>query len=120
VHILRNSTGNIHGNGLSQDNQALVTGGNSGYQALNFAILAGAKKIILLGFDAKEPKKGEKSHWFGEHPIQCSPQAYPMYRDSFKNGLAAITATGVKVINCSLDSAIDVFPKMTIKDALNA
>lgn len=118
MHILRNSTGSQHGTGLSDDNRMLVTGGNSGYQALNLAVLAGAKNIILLGYDAREPENGEKSHWFGEHPQICTLAAYPMYRDSFKKGAQAIKNAGVRVINCSPNSAIDVFEKMDINKAL--
>lgn len=118
VHILRNSTGNQHGHGLSDDNRMLVTGGNSGYQALNLATLAGAKNIILLGYDAREPAPGEKSHWFGEHPQIATLAAYPMYRESFKKGADAIKAAGVRVVNCSPNSAIDVFEKMELNEAL--
>src|ERR1039458_2314613 len=55
VHILRNANGRGHSFGLSLDPKQIVTGSNSGYQALNIAVLAGAKTIILIGFDAREP-----------------------------------------------------------------
>lgn len=118
VHILRNSNEPNHGNGLSLDAEKLVTGGNSGYQSLNLAVLAGAKTIILLGYDAREPENGQPSHWFGDHPHKESLAAYPMYRKSFADGAAAIKAAGVRVINCNLDSAITQFEKMGIDEAL--
>jgi hypothetical protein len=45
VHMLKNK----EGMGLSLDPETLVSGRNGGFQALNLAVLAGAKKIILLG-----------------------------------------------------------------------
>lgn len=100
------------------DSTKLVTGGNSGFQAINLSVLAGAKKVILIGYDAKEPAGGEKSHWFGEHPIKANPSAYALYRRSFKDGHEAIKAAGVRVINANLDSAITQFEKMEINEAL--
>ena len=69
VHILRNANGRGHSFGLSLDPKQIVTGSNSGYQALNIAVLAGAKTILLIGFDAREPTATmSRTHWFGDHP----------------------------------------------------
>jgi len=116
VHILRNANGRGHSFGLSLDPKQIVTGSNSGYQALNIAVLAGAKTILLLGFDAREPTG--KTHWFGDHPKREPIAAYAEYRKAFSAGERAILAAGVKVVNCSPDSAIDSFPKMDLEDAL--
>jgi hypothetical protein len=118
VHILRNANEGTKGPTLSLDPEYLATGCNSGFQALNLAVLAGAKKIILLGYDAKEPSRGDKSHWFGEHPRPCTMAAYAMYRNSFKNGAEAIKAADVRVINCSPGSAITAFERMALADCL--
>lgn len=116
VHILRNANGRGHSFGLSLDPKQIVTGSNSGYQALNIAVLAGAKTILLLGFDAREPTG--KTHWFGDHPKREPIAAYAEYRKAFSAGERAILAAGVKVVNCSPGSAIDSFPKMDLEDAL--
>ena len=116
VHILRNANGRGHSFGLSLDPEQIVTGSNSGYQALNIAVLAGAKTILLLGFDAREPTG--KTHWFGDHPKREPIAAYAEYRKAFSAGESAILAAGVKVVNCSPGSAIDSFPKMDLEDAL--
>jgi hypothetical protein len=116
VHILRNANGRGHSFGLSLDPKQIVTGSNSGYQALNIAVLAGAKTILLLGFDAREPTG--KTHWFGDHPKREPIAAYAEYRKAFSAGESAILAAGVKVVNCSPGSAIDSFPKMDLEDAL--
>lgn len=117
VHILRNKNFPSHGTGLSSDPEYLVTGSHSGWQALNVAVLAGAKRILLLGFDARDPD-GQAGHWFGEHPTPTPRAAYAAYRKAFAAGAAAVKAAGVEVLNCSPGSAIDSFPRATIDEAL--
>jgi len=116
VHLLRNKHFPLHGEGISLDPGALVTGRNSGYQALNLAILAGAKTVILLGFDGQKALDG-KTHWFGEHKVPEPDAAYECYRRAFSAGERAIAATGTMVLNCSPGSAIG-FEKMPLADAL--
>lgn len=118
VHLLRNKNFPSHSTGLSLDPEYLVTGSHSGWQALNVAVLAGAKTVILLGFDAREPAGKAPGHWFGEHPKPTPIAAYAAYRQAFKSGAAAVKATGVRVLNCSPGSAIDAFEKTALEGAL--
>lgn len=117
AHVLRNKHFPNHGLGLSLDPGALVTGRNGGFQALNLAILAGATRVILLGYDGKPDAKG-RSHWFGAHPKPTPDAAYSEYKKSFSAAETEILEAGVKVINASPGSAIDSFEKMTIEEAL--
>ena len=117
VHMLRNKTFPDHSMGLSLDSRALVTGRNSGFQALNLAILAGAARVILLGFDG-QPAKDGKAHWFGEHPRPTPAAVYPLYCQAMSAAENAILAAGVEVINCSQGSAINAFPKAALEDML--
>lgn len=119
MHLLRNKHFPNNGTGLSLDPEYLVTGHNSGYQAINLAVLAGAETIILLGYDGRTPKQGEKTHWFGDHPRREPDAVFELYRKSHAAGAAAIKAAGVRVINCSPGSAIDAFEKMELTDALS-
>ncbi len=118
VHMLRNKTFPNHSNGLSLDPQALVTGRNSGFQALNLAVLAGAKRVILLGFDG-QPARDGKAHWFGNHPRPTPEAAYPLYRQAMSAAENALLEAGVEVINCSPGSAIDAFPKRSLEQELD-
>jgi len=117
VHFIKNAHEPYHGFGLSLEPDRIVTGRNSGYQALNIAVLAGAKKIVLLGFDGASDVNG-RSHWFGEHPSPVNPSAYEEYRRAFSAGENAIKDAGVRVINCSPGSKIDSFEKMDLEEAL--
>lgn len=119
VHILRNKHGeHVHGDGISLDPTCLVSGKNSGFQAINLAILAGAKRILLLGFDGKPDESG-RNHWFGENPRAVRwDQFYENMRRAFSAAEREIEAAGVSVINCNPASRIDSFPKMTLEAAL--
>lgn len=118
VHILRNKSFPAqHGVGLSADPGALISGRNSGWQAINLAILAGAKTIVLLGFDGRPGSDG-KQHWFGDHPRPTPAAFYEAMRKAFSAGEAAIKDVGVRVVNCSPGSAIDSFTKMDLAEVL--
>lgn len=123
VHILRVAV-LPPDQGLSRDRGALATGrhdgytGHSGFQALNLAVLAGAQKIILLGFDGRPGADG-KTHHHGEHPIPTPADVWDHIRRSFSCVENELNAAGVDVINCSPSSAIDTFPKYSLHDSLN-
>jgi hypothetical protein len=123
VHLIRNARTNpqgdgIHADGLSLAPDALLTGRNSGWQALNLSVLAGASTVILLGFDGQAAKDG-RSHWSGGHREPTPEAAYAAYRQSFSAAENALKAAGIRVVNCSPGSAIDAFPKMPIDQALD-
>jgi hypothetical protein len=113
VHVLR--YGGLAG--VSRDPRSLCDGGHGGYQAINLAALAGAKTILLLGFDAREDS--EKAHWFGDHIQQVPRRAFRAYRSSLRALAPELERDGVRVINCSPGSAVDAFEKMPLEDALS-
>lgn len=105
---------------LSRNWEHLGSGGrpgNSGAQAINLAFLAGARRILLVGFDM-QPRDG-KNHWFGEHPkgvVRDTP-----YR-RFIAGMSAMASElfveGIQVINCSPKSALPFWPRVTGEQAM--
>lgn len=117
VHVIRNLDYPNHTDGLSLSPFSIRTGSHGGWQAMNIAILAGTKKIFLLGFDGAPDKDG-KSHFHKGHPIPTPPQAYKYYQRSFSAAEKAIQDAGVQVINCSLASRIDTFPKQALTGLL--
>lgn len=96
----------------------LATGGNSGYQAVHLAVHYGATRIVLLGFDMKEgPDK--RRHWFGNHPKELNARGnFAPWIRSFKMLATALQKRGVQVINCSVDTALDCFPRAKLEDTL--
>jgi len=113
VHLLRNRDYPVLGFGLSEDPRALVTGRNSGFQALNLATLAGASPILLLAFDGKPG--AAKSHWHGGHPQPTPPAAYEQYRRAMSAAENALLRLGIEVINVTPGSAIDSFRKSSLE-----
>lgn len=116
VHLLGNLHEPYHGEGLSMDPERIVTGRHSGFQALNVAVLAGATRILLLGYDGAPAPDG-RTHWHGGHPV-ASAGIFEYIRRSFSAAEAQLAAAGVEVLNCSLSSAINAFPKVALGEAL--
>lgn len=116
--VLRN--GGIHG--LSTDPTTLRNGRNSGYQAVNLAVLLGAARILLLGYDMGLAPDGRK-HWHPLHPgHKHDPVAdtarYAMFRQVFESIVAPLEALGIEVLNCSRQSALTCFPRRALEEVL--
>lgn len=82
---------------------------NSGAGCVATAVAAGAKKIILLGFDCQ--KTDGKSHWHGDHPKGLgNANKIELWGDKFRQ-LAQSIPQDVEVINASRQTALTVFPR---------
>lgn len=98
----------------------LYTGSNSGYQAIQLAVHLGATRVLLLGYDMQRDKKG-RAHWFGEHPREIRGTSdYSTFCNYFKSLVKPLKALGIEVVNCSRETRLSCFPRMTIQDALQA
>lgn len=95
---------------------AVRTGGNSGFQALNYAILKRPSAICLLGYDHK--KTDEKAHCHPDHPKGLGNAGAV---DSWLKQIefAGRDTRGVPVVNCSRETAITVFRRMTLEDFIS-
>jgi hypothetical protein len=95
--------------GFDPDPAKLCTGGNSGYQAIHLAIHAGAKRILLAGFDMKG------THFFGRHKgplVNTDPVSFEWW----KNRFPALKDRGAEIINCSPNSSLHCFPFGSLSD----
>jgi hypothetical protein len=94
--------------GLHKD--ALGFGGNSGCGAINLALILGATRVFLLGFDCKAEADG-RSNWH-DFQGQSSPEVYPR----FLEGFAAVARDlphvfpGSIIINLTPGTMIPFFP----------
>lgn len=102
---------------ISDKQNSLKTGQNSGFQAINLAILAGARRIVLLGFDMNATEK--KVHWFGDHPIQTPVSNFSAWLPYFPKLAKAVKPLGVDIINCTPGSAIRCFPMRDLESVLS-
>jgi hypothetical protein len=102
--------------GLSRDPGALATGGNSGYQAIGLAVLAGVERIVLLGFDMKAV--GDRHNWHTGRPVKPHRSVYPLMLRAFGTLPRPLAALGVEVLNATPDSALDCFPRVALESVL--
>jgi hypothetical protein len=103
--------------GFDSDPSCVRTGSNSGYQALHIAAHAGAKRVLLCGFDMRG------DHWFGRHPsglANSSEHLFTRFRRNFGLLAPELAVRGVSVVNCTPGSALTCFPMMELDEALAA
>lgn len=111
--------GSVRSGGLSFAegviNIGIPGGANSGHQAINLAVLMGAMRIILIGFDL-QTVDGEE-HYFGQH-------AAPLNSGSNLKGFATSIATiaadagGIEILNATPGSALEEFPMVDLHDLI--
>lgn len=104
--------------GLST-NKTAIHGHNSGYGALNLAVLKGAKRILLLGFDFY--KRDGRAHWHEEYPRRPRARTvlYEGWARKFNTMVPVLNQLGIMVLNCSLHSKIECFPKIESHEIRN-
>lgn len=103
--------------GLSKHPDKVAHGGFSGYQAIGLAVLFGATRILLLGYDCQATNG--LSHWHGDHPGKLNkPTRFDRWQDRL-NGLAkAAKQRNVSIINCSAETALTCFPRASLQACL--
>ncbi len=101
--------------GFSTDPARIHYGGNSGFQAINLALLFGARRICLVGFDMRTTPR---RHFFGDHPPELKNSAKYEYFIPAYNAAARIVPEGLEILNCTPGSALRCFPSMDLEDAL--
>lgn len=89
-----------------------VNGSNSGLIAIKVAVeVYKEHEIVLLGFDM------HGSHWFGEHPKPLR-NTKPHRFEVFKKQFADYRPKGVRIINCTTNSALTCYPMARLEDVL--
>lgn len=102
---------------LCKDAGFVYNGANSGFAAINLAYHFGAERIILLGYDMQ--KTDGLGHWFGDHPPELSSAAdFPAFRSFFPLLAADLAEAGVRVVNCSRQTALECFRRSTVQEEL--
>lgn len=103
--------------GLSADPGGLKHGRNSGYAAINLAAHLGAARIVLLGYDMDSDNTG-RAHYFGAHWHGRTPP-FPTFIEMFTTIVEPLQALGIAVLNASRRSALTVFPRVSLDEALS-
>jgi hypothetical protein len=104
------------GDTFSRDPAVIHYGSNSGFQAIGLAILFGARRIVLVGFDMQTV--AGRRHFFGDHPPPLrNSMDYRSMVPIFHNA-AKHLGSDVEIVNANPTSAITCWPRMTIDAAL--
>lgn len=102
--------------GLSTE--AIAWNSNTGASAVNLALLMGARRVYLLGFDCK--KSQNKTNWHDDnigHPNESSYCRFLHGWLSVSNSLPT-TFPGCEIINLGPDSDLERFPRQNWADVL--
>ena len=111
---LRNAGTNV----VSAERDAIGTGRNSGFQAINLAFHLGAKRIVLLGYDMQPGPKGE-IHFFGDHPTPTKGTIFQStFAKTFDVLAAAAIERGIEIVNATRRTALKAFHVKQLEDVL--
>lgn len=105
--------------GLSDKADTICWNDNSGGAAIDFAVHAGVKRILLLGFDMKYVDN--RTHWhegFETYQKEYNPATYRKFLRRFPVIAQAAKRRGIEILNVSQDSAIKEFSKVELKEVL--
>ncbi|MNR09644.1 hypothetical protein D3C85_1258550 [compost metagenome] len=86
---------------------------NSGYRAIELAISFGAARILLLGYDCSV-RHG--IHWHGAHRKTKNPDSRRCVE--WLSHFGRLARHGAEVINCSRETELTCFPRMSFEEAL--
>lgn len=107
--------------GLSLDPRILAHGSNSGYAAINLAVLLGCTTIVLLGYDMSVGEDGREHH-YEEYPSGRHNKTFGyfsgVYLRRFGSLPPILEQLGVRVWNCSPISRLPWWPKTSLLAAM--
>ncbi len=108
------------GEGLAKRAGFIRQGRNSGYQAVGLALLFGAARVVLLGYDMA--MHGNRSHWHGDHKGLNNPRAHQLnnWCEIFATLAEAMKARKhpAEIVNCSRATALTCFHREALENGL--
>lgn len=95
----------------------LAQGLNGGLAAIHLALWFGAARILLLGYDCQATNGA--LHWHGPHEGCNNPNemSFRMWQKQYRQTDRHIRD---RIVNCSRETALTVFARSTIEEALQA
>jgi hypothetical protein len=90
--------------------------GNSGSAAIRLAAYLGANRVVLIGYDCKKGSDG-RVHFHGDHPKGLgNAGSMPRWLAHYKS--TADYLAPLNIINASRDTALTLWPRMSLEQAL--
>jgi len=98
--------------------------GNSGASAVNLAYWLGAKRVVLLGFDMKNPEdpKDMQSHWHNHYEPKIDKRTrklidpYPRFMKGWPVIKIDADRAGLEIINATPNSALTLFEYRSLEE----
>jgi len=97
-------SGTLNGHKTLSEDKTKIHTGNSGYGALGLAYHIGFEKLVIIGLDGE----GKKCDGMYSGDLSHLPELFD----------SVIPQVGGRVVNASLNSNIDSFPRMNHNDAM--
>ncbi len=88
---------------------------NSGEGAIALASYLGARSIVMLGYDCQHT--GGRAHWHPDHPGLGNAKGCEKWPQQFRK-LAQFLGPDIRVVNASRVTALDVWPRISLEEAL--
>lgn len=113
-------------NGISKNPEVLCWNYTTGMGAINLALLMGAKRIMLLGYDMQrdvDDVRNYRTHWHGSMALYERPSSLNLFKRwemRYENFSREINQCfpDVEILNVNMDSGLNVWPKVQLKDVL--
>lgn len=117
LHVIEGRVSTEH-SGFSLEPSFIRYGANSGFQAINLAILRYGRPltVLLVGFDMQS---NGKRHFFGDHPEGLSNAGDFRRFIPFFRRAAKLLPKDIEIVNCTPGSALTCFPMARLEDALS-
>lgn len=109
--------------GISTNPRNVCWNTNSGAAAISVAAWAGAKRIILVGFDMTLSPVNNEQHFHNEYKpigtkVKQKQLPFTIHLQPWEAIRKDAEAMGIEILNTSLNSAIKELPKVHIKELL--
>lgn len=101
--------------GFDPDPAFVRKGGNGGFQTIHIAAHAGAKRILLCGYDM------HGGHWHGRHTWPLREHGDGIFLEWIRRMgslVQPLAERGIEIINCTPGSALKCWPFMPLEEAL--
>lgn len=93
---------------------------NSGWTALGLAVMLGARRVVLIGFDGRA--QGARYNWHPDNASGADASVFGFHKESGRQCAKDIAAwpdtTGIQIWNCTPGSAYDAFPCAELGEVL--
>jgi len=100
--------------GVLFDGDAICWNKSSGGAAINLAVLFGAKRIVLLGYDMK--RGGGMKNFIPHHWESTNSNPYEGMMMTMEHLKTFTDKRGIEILNATPGSALNVFPKVNLHE----